>query len=221
MAIIFLASGSGQVPAFQDATFVTSTSDIGSNALTLPSGIQSGDIIIFLEGAVDDVLPAADVPSGFTQAIHTFADLGSIDVRSIISYKIADGTEGSTSIIGVDEFACRAAFVFRPNFTVGSATHRDTAGQATSGNPTAQVCNATGDPSSCVIVVGFGWGVAGVDLSFSPSQDVTEEDTFGEIGFDAKCKVYANTETHADHTIDIGDLGSVNVLQSLYLELEP
>lgn len=73
-------------------TFVTSTTNQSQAAITLPSGIQAGDIIYIVAscGGLD-----AGVPSGYTSLfVETFA-FGNV---SRIYYKIASGNESGTSV---------------------------------------------------------------------------------------------------------------------------
>ncbi len=207
----------------------------GSTTLTLPAGIQAGDLIVVLDVVMGNTVPSAVTPSGFTLALNTsFSNTTS--VRSVLLYKIAAGTESSTNITlmtaRVDdngdppvqgECAVRIAAVFRGSSAITGVTVASTNAQGTSGNPTAQTVTASGGTPPLIVfgvyedaVVNNGEIAGAVGTrTMSPAKDA--EITTASTGVYLAYKIY--NETPVDVSVDMNDEGNVNMLQSLYMAL--
>lgn len=204
-------------------SFVTSSASDGSSII-IPSGVQANDVLVITDYAAA-ISPVSVTPTGFTLALSTSAT----EVLTNISYKLANGTEGSLSVTGMSGVnQTKQCLVFRPQFTPTSLIHQDTAGQATSATPTNQTLNASAGAGYAVIALAHYYGSDRISTfsarGFSPAADgetqveyslgtVFERSTF------VKYKNYTSFETPSDHTISVGDNGS-NVLQSLYLRAQ-
>lgn len=186
-----------------------------SSSVTAPATVNAGDLFVMSNCAL--YAPAA-VPTGFTQIGTTL----SADLTNVVSYKITDGTEDSSTITGMSG-AYGINYItlqqFRATGTpISSVTVQDNAQQVTAGDPTGQTCNASGGTVP-LIVIGMYAAAAGPigTRSFSPAADGETSATDGLAELYQKYKLYDTSP--ADHTIDSGDNGFENFLRSFYLEL--
>jgi len=202
--------------AAQTVEFISSaenSSTTNTTTVEAPSDIQSGDIIVF-----SDYVPnytSGTVPSGFTEIVLTEA--GAVDHRT--SYKVADGTEGGTTITGMtgSDFAC-ILLVFRPIFTpsVSFATWNS---EGTDGDPSSQTVTPPTDKPVLVIYA------AGSRLnmpSFS-SQSPAFSGTVS-VGLSSTANLLIGYSVYSgsapSHTADVGDSGTRNTFHSGYLQLQ-
>lgn len=201
-------------------SFVGSCVSAGANLdfSSLSAGvIASGDFAVFVDVAVNlsGGSPAAVTPSGFTNHISTAASFDN-DYRAMVSSKALSGSEGAiTGMNGADRNN-KIGLVFRPTLPIAGITAADIETQATSGDPSAQVCDPSAEAAP-VIVVGADFIHAGTAAfsTFSPAADGTvavppNDDLL------AGYKIY-NTAPAAT-TIDANDLGNDNWLGSLYFK---
>lgn len=202
-------------------TQVLSATSTGST-ISVPSGVQAGDLIVLFDaaGSSNTSIPTQVIPSGFTSIVdNTLVASGAAGQRNTLSYKIASGTEGSTSLTGMNgsNNNRKALLVFRGNVPAAIATVGDAAGQATDGNPSEQIVNASGGVAPLVVIGTWSLFPVGGTVdprSFSPAKD-------GEINPTAQMymawKIY-NTAP-ADVSVDMTDEGAGNTLQSCYIEM--
>lgn len=90
-----LIGGSKEFPKVE-ATTLTNNSGGTSHNITLPSGIQSGDIILVFFAGYSTAGITTGIPAGYTR-LYTSPSFGSLRFFETI-YKIADGSEGGTTI---------------------------------------------------------------------------------------------------------------------------
>jgi len=220
-AIVFLAPRGIPVSS-RTLSFVASATS-SATSITLPAGIQAGDIIALWDKAASiNATPTTIIPTGFTSVGNIFNSVPSsltYLARSIMSYKIASGSEGGASIAGMssDGIVHKIAMVFRPNFTPSTATPKSVGGEVTVNNPASQTVSASSGTVP-LIVFGF-YGQTNNAISprtFSPSED--GEISTSTICF-AKYKIYNGAATPANHSVDMDDEGDLNILQSFYLEI--
>lgn len=203
------AAGGGGLTTLSFQADATSTSD----TITGPASIAAGDLLVLWDGAHNlSGLPTSVVPTGFT-SIVSFND-GSND-RAIASYKIADGSEASATITGMNGNISddKMLYVFRGNQAISSVSALDIASESTAGNPTAQVVNASGGtPPLIVFGCYFVPGAAVDPRTFNPAKD-------GEITSSTRAylayKIYNSSP--ADVTVDMDDELDTNMLASFYL----
>ena len=204
--------------ALTELTQVDSATDNSGAAFTLPDDIQAGDLIAVWDYAAGTSLPADATPSGFDTAI-TVTD--GTNVRGKLHYKIADGSEASASVNGLDGNTRegKLTYVFRGNIPITVATPADAASQITGSDPTAQVVNASGGQAPLIV---FGCYVVGSGGTVDPRTFSTTKD--GEIqvtgagGGDIWLAYKIYNSAPADTTIDMADEGAGNVLASCYIE---
>lgn len=105
MSLLLLLSGSsGGAPTPSDPPAIASnTTSLGSGPVNKPSGTATGDLLLIqVRDYLNQTLTA---PSGFTSVI-AFTN----DIRHMIFYRVADGTEGVSFTVGgasgLTEIAC-------------------------------------------------------------------------------------------------------------------
>ncbi len=179
--------------------------------VTCPTVI-AGDVILLLDFAVSFSSVTKIVPSGFTE----IRDNSTSTTRQVCSYKIANGTESGSSLSGMaGSLATRKVVVtFRGDIPISVVTPLDVEGQATTGNPTAQTVNASGQPVPLIVIGGYSAGSGTVDpRTFSPAKD-------GEVNQSGESyiawKIYNSSP--ANVSIDMDDEGT-NLLTSFYMTL--
>jgi hypothetical protein len=207
--------------------FATATS-AGSATITAPANILAGDLIVMIDsgsGGISGIAPTAVTPTGFT-AISTSITTGAY--RACFSYKLAVGTEGGTSITGMAPSGgggmAKIMMVFRGNKPATTLTVGSPAGQATTGNPTAQNCTAGSGVAPLVVLGAYGaWaGLSGLvnPRTFSTTKDAEQEITHNAMTDDHDLwlayKIYNSAP--ADSSIDMDDEGT-NVLMSAYIQM--
>lgn len=211
------AAAAGRLTTITQVLSATSV----ATTITAPSGIQAGDLIVMYDYAFGIYGVPGDVPpSGFT-VISNLTD-GSNN-RAIAAYKLADGTEGGTSITGMtgSSPSAKAIYVFRGNIRAKTATVGDVGATQTSGNNAAQVVNVAAVLPPLIVLAFYGSNGSIDPRTFSPAKD-GEIESFNDGTYgDAECwiafKIY--NLSPADTTVDIDDEGDENTLQSCYIQL--
>lgn len=204
-------------------TTLTQVASATANAasVTGPADIQAGDLLVLYDVAYTGAPgnPTTAVPSGFT-VINNSTGLAA-DTRLISSYKIADGSEASASLTGMDgaDSESKMLYVFRGNVPITSVSALDVAQQGTSGNPTAQVVNASGGTPPLIV---FGC-YSTFDAIVSPRTFSTTKDgeinanPAGSANFDNWLAYKIYNTSPADSSIDMDDEGAENYLSSFYI----
>lgn len=188
-------------------------SEIGDASVTCPT-VQAGDLLIFFEYArmTTAVDPGYSIPSGFRSMVTNFI----VASRCTISGKVADGSEGGTVLSAMNGNGSNGhvLLVFRGSVPIIAFTTHDTASEGTTGNPAAQVVNASlGTPP--LIVLASSSGIVAHTTSWSPAADAIFDS--GSDNLMAGYKIYNSSP--ADVTVDMGDLGNANQLLSCYVQL--
>jgi hypothetical protein len=191
-----------------------SSSYLGANdSITLPAGIQAGDLII-IQGSVNN---GASISADFVlPAGYTLIGKGPPDYqRSFACFKIAIGSESSTTLTGLSSSAPSHTYlctVFRASLPLVSAIGASFQSERTNATPTPQVipCGSAAVPLLAVSFISYGVG-----FTMTPS-DATETVTTNRyVGW----KFYASGATPANVTVSAGDAGSGNLMASYYLSL--
>lgn len=203
-------------------TTIVQQASATSTAATIncPADIIAGDLLVMLDRASNNAfggVPASVTPSGFTSIGNISVSASGITgIRQTFWYKLAVGTEASSTLTGMDGTATdkKALLVFRGNVPATTLTLVSVGGEATDGNPTAQnVTAGTGVPP-LVVLGGYGSQSAVSPRTFSTTKD-------GEINPDTLLylawKIYNSAP--ADSSIDMDDEGTGNTLQSCYIQM--
>jgi hypothetical protein len=226
MSIIqFIAAGAGAGGGAGSGPTALSFfgSGTGNPTALAPAGVNVGDLIVLLSKATDpstSAAPADTTPSGFTKINTQAINSAGGSMRHSIFLKVADGTEGGTSLFGLSASTDpQVIAVFRGDKAITGVTVHDSTGEITDGNPSSQTCNASGGPAPLVVLAAYGinGNVASTGIgtrSFSPAAD--GELSFSETGF-LKYKIYNSSPQ--DTAIDMNDEGQSNSLMSFYLSV--
>jgi hypothetical protein len=156
-------------------TSKTGTSASGTGTVVMPTGIIAGDIIIVGYKADYGSSISSYPGSGFTRVSSAGATNGaSSDSGTIISYKVATGSESGATIGGWADGSgpeIYAIYVVRPSRTLRSITAVNTGSYAgTSDPPAYTITTASAADDATTIALSFmgGWGT-GINGSFSPT----------------------------------------------------
>lgn len=201
----------------------------GGTSLTFPaSGIEAGDLLIYIGGAYQlgtDDPPAITTPTGFTQIREDSSNpSGTESTRDVCAYKIAIGDEDGTvvNVSGTATTDGEAAVLlqFRPSSPIGSVGVVGSDYEGTGGEPDSQVLG-TGEQFS--LHVAFYQSSQSIDTrTYTPAADA-EVDITSASGGDAyaKYKVMNPPSVAVAVTVDMNDEGFLNVLTSFILLASP
>lgn len=202
-------------------TFVDSATST-TNTIAIPAAAQAGDLAIAFDTAHDSssTPPTKVTPSGWTTIVDKSGNPGggSDGTRIQIAYKVLVGGDLSTSpgfTNGTDDN--KGMIVVRPSSTISSVTP-STFNQSLSDNdPSVQTVSAAGQPSPLIVVaVGLHDSSPPTFTVNSPALTtftVDEGDPAARFGY----LIYNGAP--ADHSLDIGDSGTVNGLISGYIQV--
>ena len=189
-----------------------------ASTITAPAGIQAGDLILFMDHGENLApgAPAAVAPNDFTAITDSITDPFG---RTTLYYKIANGTEGSSSLTGMSgtDYQQKLICVFRGDVPIKAVTIQNLQSTVTDNNPSS-IAITSGSGAVPMIVVGcyFVYNTGAVNpRTFSPAKD-------GEVANSDDMyiawKFYDVGETPANVTIDMDDEGFENILIGLYIE---
>jgi len=181
--------------------------------ITVPSSTVKGDLLVLFDQAFGTTLPAAVNPAGFQSPAIISTTLG--NRRIIVSMKIANGTEGGTSITGMDgnNAEAKILFVFSTNGATNS-TAFDATFQGTDGDPAAQTIDSGGGVVP-LVAIGVIRDVSGTAAkSMTPTQDgIVQQDVFY-----AYYKIF-NSAPPGNVVIVTAEGGNNNMLMYFYIEV--
>lgn len=187
----------------------TSTTD----TITGPADIAAGDLLVLLDRALNGSgIPTEVVPTDFN-IINSMNN--GVTRRQILSYKIADGSEASASLTGMNGTSSdlKILAVFQGDTAISSVTVQDVNGEITDGDPAAQVKNASGGAVPLIVIGGYG-----SSLTINPrtwTGGTPSELSNGTIQY-LLYEIFNSSP--ADITVNMDDEGAGNGLQSCYLE---
>lgn len=186
-----------------------------TSSISMPGGIQSGDIGIIFDGAIDTgaTPPSSVTPSGFTQigTSQTSTFLTFSSMRWNMWYKVLDGTE--TSLTGMS-----AAAMYKT-----SAVMRKTGGTWGSPSSIGNECVVTGGVTAKTVTVGSSplfvmGGVTEQNVSFTPSA----QGTFGPGGGTGVNGGYIIYNTGASNVdVSSANLSATEAIGAFYVALTP
>lgn len=143
------------VPVVKSIGIVATAASTGSNTVTMPAGIQAGDIAILFDLAQNTTTtqPTAVTPTGWTSISNNAAGV-TFGVRSQSSYLVLAGTEGGSTITGMaagTRDTLKRLIVFRGfnGTTWAIATARNQVNSADTGVPAQSMAAST---TPCAVV---------------------------------------------------------------------
>lgn len=210
-------------------SLINSATSRNSTTITVPSVGRPpvpGDLIVYGATIQQSGTTAPTVPTGFTAITSLGYETGATDILGCLAYKIADGTEGGAVLTGDSGGAAtrvKGIAVFHSD--AGPITAVSVAGkhdEGTSGDPAAQVIDASGQAVPLIALALYAWGngtVATAAASMSPAETGSIDDINADAsGQKLKLKYKIYNSSPADVTVDMADAG-LNVLISCRLGL--
>lgn len=193
-----------------------SSSIASSVTVALPTGWADGDLAILYEYVIGD--PTATLgsdPAGWT-LISKEDSFGSMKGR--VLYRVLQSGDGSpnTGTTAYEVSTCIIAY--RPTRAIASVAFSTWNKQATTGNPAAQTVSASAGLTPLVVCALS--GAASSSFGFSTASPAFDVDIIidGAASYaHAAAKLYNSSPS--DHTIDMNDQGTRNVLMSGYLAI--
>lgn len=213
--------GFGAGGGLKTLTQVLSATSVNLATITAPVGIQAGDLIVMLDSpSALGIPPTAVVPTGFTSIVNTSATIGgTVGMRMICSYKIAVGTEGGTSITGMDGSTAddKVILVFRGNIPITTITPADTDGAMIGTDPVAQTVTASGGASPLIVFGAYSSTNTIDPRTFTVAGVAAKDGEVNSSNFNYLAwKIYNSAP--ADVVIDMDDEGTAMGMQSFYLQ---
>lgn len=192
---------------FASATSVSST-------ITWPASVVAGDVAVLVDRAQSNTTaPTTVVPSGFSSVSDETLTAGGKGYRQIVSRKVLVGGE-SGSITGMNggDSNDKVLLVFRGDTAVTTMTVNSLNAQMTDSNPSAQTCTASGGVAPLIVIGAYGASGSIATRTMTPAKT-------GEVNSSNNLylayKLYNSSP--ANVSIDMGDDGNANCLQSFYL----
>lgn len=186
--------------------FGTNTSS--TPGVTAPASIIAGDFIIFDQFTRNIGAPTSVTPSGFTNVF----DFNNGNDKSMCDVKIANGTEGGTTITGMDGINdYKTIIVIRGDRPIRGYQILSLNTQSTSGNPSAQNCTAANGPVPLIIIAHYASDGTVSPRTASPAMDA---ELSPNVNFYTAYKIYNSSPS--THSIDMDDEGN-NQLASFYI----
>lgn len=182
--------------------------------IVCPADIQAGDLLVLSDNAFNfSGSPTAVIPAGFTSIVNTVLTGGVGVQRAIISYKIANGSEASATLTGMDaDLERKILLVFRGDIAIASASPNVFGAEGTTGDPVQQNVSASGATSPLVILASYASVLNAIDpRTFSPAKD---GEVAGDTAFYLAWKIYNSSPS--DVTVDMENEGE-SILQSGYI----
>lgn len=194
------------------------STSLDSATITAPADIQAGDLLILMDVAwtIAITVPPTVVPTGFTSILNTSSASGMYG-RTITSYKIADGSEASSSITGMAASLdnAKTLLVFRANMPISSVTVNDAAGEMTTNDPASQTISVGSSTTLALSFGGFFGDSAGPTSVFTIGGSAADDGSV--TNGNQTCKWRTDENSFSDIVADTGDAGFTNALHSFYM----
>lgn len=201
---------------FSLLTYITNNTTAVNN-FTTPAGVIANDLCVLINIAQNSTfgsIPAAAVPSGFTQ-ISTATGGASNNVRIVLSCKILASEDIGSTLTGMTGNSLNQMYVvyFRMSKPIASFSQTGTS-QITTATPTNQTISTSAATKFPVLAYAY-YSTSGTlgSTGFSPTEDQTVTWTNSAVKF----KIYHGV-TVSDHTISMADFGT-NYMASARIEL--
>jgi hypothetical protein len=199
-------------------TFVASATSTTST-ISIPAISSVGDFAVLFDSATGILIPTTVVPSGWSSISNVSeVELGPLKcIRSIVSYKSLVSGDPGSSITGMyagifDATDRKIIMVFRPNFSVQNTSILSVNGATNSNSQTITITE-----SQPPILAFAHWASNGT-ISSRGVSGITMNEVSNTTGQYASYKIFNSNETTSDATISMSDNGSVQSLQSFYVQ---
>lgn len=211
-----VSSGSSEPPPAPLTTFsLADSSTSTSSSISVPAGVQAGDLILLADLCTGFGTPAEVVPGGFTK----ISSLSDSNFRFTASYKIAEGTE--TTLTGqTGSLVVKALALLRGDVPLASVTASTPQTRGPTPNDPSPITVTASSGTAPLVVVGFyGSSDQSVQpMTFTPANDgVVAGVSSGQnrvlVAWRFDLSAGQNT------TIDMQDESEDNSLIGCYLEL--
>lgn len=192
-----------------------SSSTSSSSTITAPSDLRMGDLLLLFDCASTSLSPPSAVtPSGWTQ-VDTQAGTS---MRDSMCYKIADGSEASSSITGMNGgYSNRKLLaVFRCNVPIVGVSISTVSKTITASNPASQSVTASSGTAPLIVIASWSDQIDSNDISprtQSPTMTEISNTTHQYIGW------IGYTSSPSDQSFDMDDEGADNALMGFYMQL--
>lgn len=203
-------------PDFQEISALRVSQSEAHANITIPSGVQEGDILVWHNaGFKDGSDPTDPTPSGWTKALTVLGV--AFWSRYSVFVRIAPAGYGGTVVEGiVADVHDSTLNVFRNSTPITSFIVVDPEQQITNANPSSQTKPVFDTP---IVYMGFYSGALDTIVrTFTPAAEGELETSDGGRGVWTKWKCYNITALST--TIDGNDVGSDNVLMSFGIRPE-
>lgn len=195
------------------------TTDPGAVSVTTPTGIEEGDLLIYVNmaAALSATPPSLVTPTGYTNAVNT-SSTAFPATRMAMFYRVADGTEDSDVLTGMvsTNFGDTAAIIAHYRDDAGIISNvvvNDVDGVLANANPAAQVKNMSGEAPPVAAFATLYGNASGVNsLSMSPAADNTITES---SRYQLAHKGFASSPSNV--TVDGDQHGDPTGLQSFYI----
>lgn len=210
-------------------THISTTPSSGTD-LTFPaSGIEAGDLLVYIAGGSDSSLnpPTINLPTDFTEIMEASGTPGGSNAtRARAGYKVAVGDEDGTVFnmaSGASITEVGVLLQYRPNASIGSVSVLGTDSEITSGSIDPQALGS-GINYNLHVALYYAGVVATISpRTYSPAEDAETHLAQSNANCDAyvKWKLMNPPSTAVEVTADMDDEGSINVMVSFILLVEP
>jgi len=196
---------------------IATTSAVNNNTINAPASINAGDLLVLFDSGRGSVgpTPAADViPSGWTGIYTHITVVGaSLGMRTRVSYKIADGSEDSSNIVGMSDLSISKVMIqYRGNIAITGVALSTPVTDGQAGDPAAQTVAVSGATQPVIA-----WANYVTDTTLSAAiSGITASNTYSPV---AQHTVKDFLTPASSFTVDMNDDGDGNMLSSFYAEL--
>lgn len=191
------------------ATFFKTSTANSLGSITMPSGIQSGDIAVMTDLCLgNSIMPVSVVPTGFTLIApgSVTSTSGSINLRFNVSYKVLTGAE--TVVVGmVQDQDQKSVIVFRKSSGAWGAPYSPSA--AVDANSPSSIGDQTITPTGATpaVLVAYELQSSGGGASCSMSPAGTDNGDFVYLIYAVGGSPVSNTVTYGGtHSGSMGSL---------------
>lgn len=189
------------------------TARSNNTTVSIPT-TQAGDLIVVV--AYGQNGSTANVSFSGIAGFTTIGAGATDFVCQAAAAKIADGTEGGTSLGSLfanDTFYVNGVFVFRGDVPIKSLDNSGFVSTWSNADPTSQTL-LSGSGKTPMAVIGF---THGSGHSFSPASDATTGFVNGSTNVTWAYRAIGYTSAPVNHTIDTGDSGFSNGICGVYV----